>query len=225
MAKHPSDDLTFEHWVEWVFDHPVADPKWYEEENAEFWVSSPAVIIAFITRLLEAAPTHLRGFSDAQADQGLWFLASSIFSEELSHLYSEGVLQSQRQRCISSMYTLFEEYFAVRCSRHLAHINEAGANPLNGACFMWWDFLAHYTESPGGRIGGEMNTQMLATMERILKLNHDACTESALHGLGHWQHFCPAEVAAIIDRYLIDNPDLRQELRTYALRARAGRVQ
>ena len=35
MAKHSSDDLTFEHWVEWVFDHPVSEPEWYQGEDAE----------------------------------------------------------------------------------------------------------------------------------------------------------------------------------------------
>lgn len=222
MAKHPPDDLTFEHWVEWVFDHPVTEPEWYQDESAELWVSSPVVIIDFITRLFEAAPTHLQRFSDAQASQGLWFLASSIFSEELSHLYSEGVLQSQRQRCISSMYTLFEDYFAVRCSPRPALADEAGENPLDGTCFMWWDFLHHFAEGPEGRMGSDMDSQMLATMERILKLNHYACTKSALHGLGHWQHYCPVEAAAIIDRFLAANPNLDQELRAYALNARAG---
>jgi hypothetical protein len=225
VAKHPSDDLAFEHWVNWIFDHPVAEPEWYQDTNVEFWVASPVVKLDYITRLFESAPTCLRGFSDAQASEGLWFLASSIFSEELSHLYSEGVLRSQRQRCISSIYTLFEEYFAVRCSPQASEINPADENPLDVTCFMWWDFLAHHADSPEGRIGSDMDSEMLATMERILRLNHETCTRSALHGLGHWQHYCPDEATAIIDRFLTSNPNLDQELRTYALNARAGRVQ
>jgi hypothetical protein len=46
-----------------------------------------------------------------------------------------------------------------------------------------------------------MNPETLATMEKILQLNLVACAESALHGLGHWQRFCPDEVAAIINRH------------------------
>ena len=61
-------------------------------------------------------------------------------------------------------------------------------------------------------------------MERILQLGQDACMESALHGLGHWQHFRPDEVAAIIDSFLTDYTSLRPELHAYALKARAGRV-
>jgi hypothetical protein len=224
VAKQSPDDLAFQHWIEWVFDHPVTNPEWYQAENVEFWVASPVVTVDYITRLFEAAPTHLQEFSDAQASQGLWFLASSIFFEGLSRLYSEGVLRSQRQRCIRSMYTLFEEYFAVRCSPDPPRDDKADDNPLDGTCFMWWDFLAHYAETPEGRIGTDTDSDMLSTMERILRLNQDACTESALHGLGHWQHFCPADVAGIIDGFLASTPHLRQELRTYALDARAGRV-
>jgi hypothetical protein len=224
VAKHSPDDLAFQHWIEWVFDHPVTDPEWYQAENVEFWVASPAVTVDYITRLFEAAPTHLQRFSDAQASQGLWFLASSIFFEGLSSLYSEGVLRSQRQRCIRSIYTLFEQYFAIRCSPHLSDIDELGANPLNVTCYMFWDFLHHFAANPEGRVGTDMDSDMLSTMERILRLNQDACTESALHGLRHWQHFCPADVAGIIDGFLASTPHLRQELRTYALDARAGRV-
>jgi hypothetical protein len=224
VAKHPSDDLTFEHWVEWTFDHPATEPEWYQNEKAERWASSGVVTVDYITRLFEAAPTHLAKFSDAQANQGLWLLAYGIFCDGLPCLYREGILQSQRERCIHSIYTLFEQYFAVRCSPHLSHMDAQGANPLNATCYMWWDFLAHEADGPEGRIGSDIDSEMLATMERILRLNHDACIESALHGLGHWQHYRPAEAAGIIDSFLASNPNVRPELRTYALEARAGRV-
>jgi hypothetical protein len=224
VPKHPSDDLAFEHWVEWVFDHPVTDPEWYQGENANLWTASPVVTVDYITRLFEAAPACLQKFSDAQASQGLWFLASSIVFDGLSNVYSEGVLRSQRHRCVSSIYTLFEEYFAGRCSPHLSHINEAGANPLNVTCYMWWDFLAHHTDSPDGRVQSEMDSEILSVMANTLRLNHDACTESALHGLGHWHDYCSAEVVAIIDDFLASHPKLRPELHDYALEARAGSI-
>lgn len=224
MAKHPSNDPTFEQWIEWVFDHPVTEPEWYQGENAERWTSSTVITIDYITRLFEAAPTYLCVFSDAQASQGLWFLGIGIFCDGLPCLYGEGVLQSQRERCIRSIYTLFEQYFAVRCSSHLSHINEQGASPLNVTCYMWWDFLAHVADGPEGRICSDMDSQMLLTMESILRLNSDACIESALHGLGHWQRYRPAEAGGIIDSFLAANPNIRPELRTYALEARAGRV-
>jgi hypothetical protein len=224
VAKLSSDDLAFEHWVEWVFDHPVTKPEWYEDEDVELWINSPVVTIDYLTRLFAKTTVHLHRYSDTQANQGLWFLASSISFDGLSSLFGQGVLGSQRQRCISAMGLLFEHYFANRCTSHLSHIDEPDANPLNATCYMWWDFIAHWADSPEGRIGSEMDSEILATMEQILKLNHDACRESALHGLGHWHHFCPAEVATIIDRFLAPSTNLRPELHTYALNARTGHV-
>jgi hypothetical protein len=224
VAKHLSGDLAFEHWVEWTFDHPAAESEWYLNENAERWTSSVVVTVDYITRLFEAATTHLAKFSDAQASQGLWLLAMGTFCDGLGSLYGEGVLQTQRQRCIRSIYTLFEQYFAARCSPHLSYIDEQGANPLNVTCYMWWDLLHHHADGPDGRVGSDMDSEMLATMESILRLNHDACMESALHGLGHWQRYRPAEAAEIIDGFLASNPNIRPELRTYALEARTGRV-
>jgi hypothetical protein len=191
VAKHPSDDLTFEHWVEWVFDHPVTYPKWYQDENVELWIASPVVTIDYIRQLFEAAPTHLQGFSDAQANQGLYFLVSGFFFDGLSALYGESVLQFQRQRCINSIYTIFKEYFAVRCSSHRSGEYEVDENPLNQTCFMWWDLLHDFAQGPEGRIGSDMDSEILATMEKILKLNHDICIKSALHGLGHGELFVP----------------------------------
>lgn len=220
MAKHPSDDLTFEHWIEWMFDRPVTYPQWYQDEHVELWIASPVVIVDYIRRLFEAAPIHLQGFSDAQASQGLYFLVSGFFFDGLSALYGEGILQSQRQRCINSIYTLFKDYFAVRCSNHRSGGDEANENPLDGTCFMWWDLLHDFAQGPEGRIGSDMDSEILATLEKISQLNHDVCTKSALHGLGHWRVFCPDRVTAIIDTFLASNPNLDQDLRTYALQAR-----
>ncbi|MGD1018592.1 MAG: hypothetical protein ABSA12_04660 [Verrucomicrobiia bacterium] len=225
MTDSQANDGGFEGWVKWVFDHPVTEPEWYESENAEHWTASPVVIVDYITRLFEEAPTLLSAYSDAQAAQGLWFLGIGIFCDGVPSIYREAVLRSQRERCIRSIYNLFEKYFAIKCSSHLSNIDEQGANPLNVVCYMWWDFLSHEAQDPEGRIGTDMDADVLSTMQRILHLNQDACVESALHGLGHWQHLCPDDVAGIIDRFVATNPDVRHELRTYALEARSGRVQ
>ena len=61
-------------------------------------------------------------------------------------------------------------------------------------------------------------------MAEILALDSLACQESALHGLGHWQHAYPEEVQQIIDRFLNANKNLRPELAAYARSARTGCV-
>jgi hypothetical protein len=224
VAGSSTDDATFEGWVDWVFNHPVTEPAWYQDQNAERWAASPVVVLNNITRLFEESPARLVVFSDAQADQGLWFLAFGYFDQGLSTLWEEGVLRSQRERCLRSIYVLFEQYFAVRCTPRVSDADGPNENPLNMSCYMWWDLLHHHADSPDGRVGSDMDSEVLLTLERILKLNHDACRRSALHGLGHWRDYCPAEATAIIDRFLEENPNLHPELRTYALESRAGVV-
>jgi len=58
-----------------------------------------------------------------------------------------------------------------------------------------------------------------------LELDHIACQESALHGLGHWAHSYPERVEKIVDEFLTHNENLRPELKQYALQARSGKVQ
>ena len=52
---------------------------------------------------------------------------------------------------------------------------------------------------------------------------HDACRESALHGLGHWQIYYH-EATQLIDDFLRITPNLRVELVRYAESARRGHV-
>ena len=70
-----------------------------------------------------------------------------------------------------------------------------------------------------------INAELLDVMRHTLALPHDACRESALHGLGHWHRASPAETADIIDGFLARNEGIRDELRRYALAARCGCIQ
>jgi len=57
---------------------------------------------------------------------------------------------------------------------------------------MWWDFDCWYSTP---------DSALLATMRSILAIDHVACQESALHGLGHWhwQHGAPSLEDVFID--------------------------
>ena len=108
------------------------------------------------------------------------------------------------------------------CEPVLGHLNEGGA--LNGACYMWWDFDC-WCATPDPLTRNPYDVAFLASMTAILEIDHAACQESALHGLGHWHNAHPDEVESIIDKYLQRNESLRAELREYALDARQGMVQ
>ena len=70
----------------------------------------------------------------------------------------------------------------------------------------------------------ELDLTCLEAMQRALDLDSDACRESALHGLGHWKYAYPQKVQAIIDAWLARHQEVTDELKTYALAARRGRV-
>jgi hypothetical protein len=224
VGDHPANDILFEKQLKWVFDHPVREPAWYWDEHDDWWQGFAAsMMVEFMTRLFEAPTTYLQSFSDAQVNQGLWFLTGDACLDSLACLLDESVAWPQRERCVHSIRGLFANYVAVRCSPHLGHTGESGANPLNGACYMWWDQL-HTTDDLENPSSRTMNAEIVAVMSQTLEIAHDACRESALHGLGHWQRYCPDKVPGIIDNFLTNNPTLRPELRTYAIKARVGRV-
>ena len=127
-------------------------------------------------------------FSDAQLNQGFWFLANNSCSDHMFALLNPGVAWTKRKRCLSSTFILFERFFALRCSSHLSHLDTletdtSMASPLNMICYMWWDVLPIYgkPEEPGRR---EFDLMCLEVMKLTLGLDSDACRESALHGLG-----------------------------------------
>src|SRR5262249_33104418 len=104
------------------------------------------------------------------------------------------------------------------------HLDEPGVNPLNSPCYMWWDI----TPVPSGATDadqGPLTDACLSVMERTLALDSIACQENALHGLGHWHSHFPERVESIIDAFLTSDPNIRPELRKYALSARGGCVQ
>ena len=209
-------------WIAHVFDHPVTKPEWYQGENALRWEDSPEHDAAFIAEAFERSAICLAPFSDEQLDQGFWDLSGISGSEFMFSLIAQSVPPTLRLRALRSFVPLFEQVMAARCSPHLSHRDERGANPLNSACYMWWDIL-DIRGAPGLPERAEFDAEVLVVLRRLLAIPHDACRESALHGLGHWTIYYPG-VANIIDDFLSRTPDLRPELVAYANYAKTGGV-
>jgi hypothetical protein len=220
------ENLTFEQWLEHVFDHPVSDVDnaWYWDIDRDWWDEDSADALAFMTRAFEHAADMLQPYSDSQLNQGLWFLASNACSSHMFALMNESLPWSARERCIASIHQLYEQCFARRCSPHLSHVDEPGANPLNRVCYMWWDIIPLYGK-PDDPAHKDMDGAVLKVMESTLQLDSIACRESALHGLGHWQHAYPERVGEIIDKFSMTRPDLPEKLRAYMSNAYVGYVQ
>jgi hypothetical protein len=219
-------NLTFEGWVGHVFDHPVNEltNAWYWDTGRDWWEEDTPDAMAHMTRAFENAAEVLEPYSDSQLNQGLWFLASNACSSHMFALMNETIPWSARQRCIQSFHQLYEQCFARRCSPHLSHIDEPGASPLNMVCYMWWDINPLYAK-PDDTVRRQLAETVLQVMESTLYLDSIACRESALHGLGHWQHAYSERVGQIIDRFSMTRPALPERLEAYMKAAYTGYVQ
>jgi hypothetical protein len=219
-------NITFEEWVKHVFDHPVHDhlPAWYWNTDSDFWnaAEAPTLAVSHITRAFEDPIATFAPYSDAQLNQGLWFLISNGCSDQMFALLDETVPLTDRLRAVRAMYNVFEQIFVPRCSPNLSYLDEHDKgedNPLDSVCYMWWDLLPI-----GGPTGSPLGEAILDVIERALALDSDAVRESALHGLGHWKHAYPQRVEMIIDRFVKEHPGIRPELASYARAARTGCV-
>lgn len=212
-------DNSVRSFIEFLFDRPVPY-EWPEERDA--YPREPEQIALLIAEMFENSGRLLERFSDAQLDQGLWFVVSGDGSEFMFSLVEEKVPLAVRVRALRSFVPLFEQVMALRCSPVLCHLDEPGAKPLNDVCYMWWDILPIHgrPDRPERRA---FDAEVLLVLARLLAIPHDACRESALHGIGHWCIYYP-ELGRVVDDFLARTPDLRPELVAYAERARDGCV-
>ncbi|HET9773114.1 MAG TPA: hypothetical protein VFS16_19630, partial [Acidimicrobiia bacterium] len=62
-------------------------------------------------------------------------------------------------------------------------------------------------------------------LEDVLAIEHAACQESAIHGLGHRIGRHPERAPAVLDRWLAADRARDPRLRNYAAAARTGCIQ
>jgi hypothetical protein len=215
-------DLSFDEWVRHMFDHPVNHPEWYWDTDADRAEIEPQRVLAHATNLFERAAELLASYTDAQANQGLWFLINEGGSP-LYALTETSISMEQRVRCILSISSLFNQCFAPRCTPHLSHLDEPGTGALNSVCYMWWDIFPLHGQ-PGDVARREIDAACLSVMEATLQLPSIACQESALHGLGHWGLNYEGRCQSIVSAFMQQHEGLRRELREYAVRARQANV-
>ena len=95
---HGLSDITFEEWVVHIFDHPVTDPAWYWDMEAEWWSSSSEEQVRYMTQLFENAGAVLVLYSDAQVNQGLWYMDSSASGDYMRVLEYASVPINDRKQ-------------------------------------------------------------------------------------------------------------------------------
>ncbi len=204
-----------EAWLAFLFDRPVGGDRWYWAPDVVFPQLRPEESLRLAASCFENAEATLRPFSDAQLNVGLWALAESGISSYLTGLSEPSVPSELCERVLESFVPLFRAVMAERCTPTLSHLNENPASPLNEVCYMWWDLLPLYGQ-PLAPARAAIDARALSVMEQILAIPHDACRESALHGLGHWAARYPSRVSGIVGPLLASGSSLRPELVRYA---------
>lgn len=210
-------------WIAHLFDHPVAEEVWDFTEGVPEWEGSPELTVTSIAETFERSGELLARYSDAQLGQGLWCLISAGCSALMLLLADPGVPLALRIRALRSFVPLFEQVMAVRCLPLLSHLDEQPANELNTVCYMWWDVMPIHSK-PSDPDRAAFDAEVLEVLRRILDIPHDACRESALHGVSEWW-LDYRHVEQVVDDWLARTPDLRPALTQYANLAKIGCVQ
>jgi hypothetical protein len=101
-------------------------------------------------------------------------------------------------------------------------IDAAPKNALSDVCFMWWDVFPGGLSSLREEEFDAVDEAFIGVMIECLGIEHLACQESALHGLGHFGGPWVKRAQAAIDAWLAGHGG--SPLRGYALAAREGNV-
>jgi hypothetical protein len=218
------ESVTFEEWLKWAFDHPAPakdGKEWYwdvpDVDEGGRWLDRPPVqALTFATKLFENPLAYLSCYSDAQIGEGIWFIVFRTCSKHFDGLVDPSVDLGLRTRCIRSLENLSRELFAPRCSDNGVWY---ATDPLDQICYMLWDLVVSDTSN----IDPEIDKVFLDTLARILAIPCIACQQSALHGLGHLVRYTKLG-ADVIQQFLDDHPNLREDLRKYAQKALVGAV-
>jgi len=225
------NEITYEEWISYVFDHPVLDPAWWwQEEDSEhyqFWDNdaNPPLTLAFLTRLFEEPAELIGRFSRAQIDQGLSYLVDNSCSSTMYVLLDRTLPWENRRRCFAGMASLYENLMAPVYRDDLGHL-QIGPEPDHPTygCYMWWDVIPLYAGMEHPDQEG-INQVVLEVFEKTLALKSEACLESVLHGLGHWHLYLSMRTEPIVRRFLRERTDISWQLCRYAENAAMGCVQ
>ena len=216
--------MNFNQWVTFCFNRPIESPVWHwSEEYDDFEDFPDDLSIEFLTKLFSSPLETLSSFSDAQVNQGFWYLICTMSSPCIYALFSDDIKWENKKDCINSISTLYSEYFATKCSKALSHNDpeQAKISPINSICYMFWDLIPWQSQTSNNQV----YLAYLDVIEEIMNIDHPACQESALHGLGHCYVDHPDRVTKVIDNFLIKNTDINNDLKEYALNAKTGNIQ
>jgi len=208
---------TFDAWLAFVFDHETQSDgddvgdAWYWARDVELAVE-PVRQVEYLTRLFERPEVLVRHFSEAQVEQGFWFMFSACGTPWfLDPLWDPAVPRAAREACIRAIPSLYDRLFAS---------DEEG----EGVAWMLWDFLAfgydcgNRDPSASEEDRWVQDAMLEALREMLLRSESAMAQRAALHGLFHLNH---QEGSGLIRTYL-DSRWTSQSLRDYAEKVLRG---
>ena len=208
-------NLSFDGWIDFIFNHPVPDDRsersWDLEYSFDFWYSlkdhdSKLMQISYASRLFKESNILVELFSPDQINQGFWVLLNGFDYFCVNDLIRDDDIPIEKRRdCILSMVEVFRTGVFTK-------YNEIDS------CYMWWDFLRWFWFDDAE---SDVPNIMFEALARILELPTPYAQVSALHGLGHLDH--PAKVS-LIEEYLNKNLTLDDDFKKYARAAQDGKV-
>ncbi|MGB7192763.1 MAG: hypothetical protein WBD81_04835 [Collimonas pratensis] len=214
----------YQEWLQHVFERPLTPNGWYFDlEDVEF-KAEHADITLLVAHTLENCGRDFDNYSLSQLSFGLRYIFNNSCSDVIFSLMDDAVPLPLRLRVIASVKILYRDCFTPKCAPVLGHVDEPGANPLNGICYMLWDDspLAWWENRPHRPVFYDALADVLG---EVLGSSNPACVESALHGLGHMLPNYIERVTEVITGYQRRNIFLSPQIKAYAQRASTGNIQ
>lgn len=211
----------YDAWLKHVFDRPVTNPAWYFDMHEPDFQDDSLIITELITITMLRCGTDLLAYSDGQVNQGLQYIFNNSCSNLVFDILDGDFPFEKKMDAIRSIKTLYNDCFEPRWAPVLSHIDEPGANPLNGVCYMLWDItpLSYWEKRERAE---EAYAAVFDVFRFALNSSNPACVESALHGLGHLHSTAPRQTEQIVQSFIAKPHIQNDQLLSYAQQAYTG---
>jgi len=229
--------MEYDEWIDGLFNRRQRNPfelEWEEDWISEAYSLSSSEVLDLIAKTFTRAGVDLQRFPDALVALGLSYITKGCVGGLLSSIYGTGVTTSERLAVINSIYILFRDCLAFRCS----DCSEETGDDLDTYAYMFWDagslciYSIIYSKVDDEE---ELIDAVLNVLEKTLTIPNAKCQQAAIHGLGHAKMSIKSNIRGknrtnwlerideILCRYCLSTTD--EPLKVYAYQARTGAVQ
>lgn len=213
----------YDDWVTYCFESAYAVFHGKAEPPGEGEPLTDAALADYLIHLFENPEAIGKRFSRDQIADGIWYIFG--VSEYFKSIRNASVPRLSQVRCYRAMKALYRQLFDPLCQPlgDKLSMEAINADRLEGAVYMIWDMDC----VEGAAMWPEFDYLVGPCFEVIaaaLDCRSAACKVSALHALGHIQHYQPQMVEVLAGRF-VKKSGIPRWIREYAEAARTGCVQ